>query len=578
LILVRSLLALALAAVLWCLLWLWWVTALNEPTYEPTTLLRFALVSVATVMLVIVVIQAPAVLAGSLAGERERGVLQLLLTTNVSPREIVSGRLAGKLSQVGMILIAGLPLLAILFAWNGFGFADLLTIFLLLAAVGFGGGGLAVGASIVSRRGRDALLSVYILMVILLMSPLLSWVGLPVEIAEWLLWFNPFFSLNRLIFDAQIAPALTTSAAWSAMGTAGTIIAAWRMRPTCLGSGDARKISRRQLWVPPLGDRPMLWKELYIERVGTLGRFGRWFGVVITVAFGGGSLVLGAIMLLAHFWEPAADWSVGAKSLMSAVLAGAGGMFVGWLLQWAVGLRASVSIASERERESWDAILMSPLEAREIVWAKLFGSLYALRWMVAAFLVAWTLAVSVGAISLHDYITWVAGTAVAALLMAAIGVRCSLSLPTATKSMTWTIALWMISGGCIAIVALSIILGIWMLILTLWMAAMSYGYIPPSTRPWVSPIGWDLGWPLTFDLVTLVVTFMLVLDTSLRFDRIAGRMAGGKVATKVDKWLRGGEYQPVFLPSKKPPTARKATPRTVPVTEPVAAGEVVVVD
>ena len=72
---------------------------------------------------------------------------------------------------------------------------------------------------------------------------------------------------------------------------------------------------------------------------------------------------------------------------------------MGWLLQWAVGLRAAVSIASERERGTWDALLMSPLEPGEIVRAKLFGSLYALRWMVGAMILAWTLAVVVGAVS-----------------------------------------------------------------------------------------------------------------------------------------------------------------------------------
>jgi hypothetical protein len=34
----------------------------------------------------------------------------------------------------------------------------------------------------------------------------------------------------------------------------------------------------------------------------------------------------------------------------------------------------------------------------------------------------------------------------------------------------------------------------------------------------------------------------------LRFDRLAGRMAGGAVATSVDQWLRGHSNQPVFLP------------------------------
>ena len=55
----------------------------------------------------------------------------------------------------------------------------LLAMSLLLAAVAFGAGGLAVGASVVSRRGRDAQLTVYILMIVLTMAPLLGWLGLP---------------------------------------------------------------------------------------------------------------------------------------------------------------------------------------------------------------------------------------------------------------------------------------------------------------------------------------------------------------------------------------------------------------
>ena len=63
-----------------------------------------------------------------------------------------------------MIELAGLPILAILFAWNGLTLGQLAAFFVLVAAVGLGRGGMAVAASIVSRRGRDALLSVYILM------------------------------------------------------------------------------------------------------------------------------------------------------------------------------------------------------------------------------------------------------------------------------------------------------------------------------------------------------------------------------------------------------------------------------
>ena len=66
------------------------------------------------------------------------------------------------------------------------------------------------------------------------------------------------------------------------------------------------------------------------------------------------------------------------------------------LIQWAVGLRAAVSISSERERGTWDALLTSPLDGREIVRGKLWGSLYALRGLILAAFLAWALAAAAG--------------------------------------------------------------------------------------------------------------------------------------------------------------------------------------
>ena len=203
----------------------------------------------------------------------------------------------------------------------------------------------------------------------------------------------------------------------------------------------------------------MLWKELYIERVGTLGRFGRWLGVLITV--------------FDRRRQPGArrrsssrtssgrvttDWSLWATNVLSVVFTDASGRFMGWLLQWAIGLRAAVSIASERERGTWDALLMSPLEPGEIVRAKLSGSLYALRWMAGAMVLAWTLAVMVGAVPAWAITSHGSPpTRSAGAFMAAVGVRCSLSLPTATKAMTWTIALWLASIIGVAVLAFSLI-------------------------------------------------------------------------------------------------------------------------
>jgi len=558
LIVVRTLVGSLLALIVVFLIWVWQLDALSDPSFIPSiSELRIALSTSVMILLTIAVVQAPAVLAGSLAGERERGVLQLLLTTAVSPREIVQGRLLGKLSQVGMILLPGLPLLALLVAWNGFGLLHLATMALLLAAVSLGGGGLGVGASVVSRRGRDALLTVYILMLILTLSPLLSRLGLPVEIAGQLASFNPYLSMNHLVWTGDVIPALSTSGFWLLTGLAGTAVAAWRLRPSCLAlTGSAPRASRRRR-VPPLGERPMLWKELYIERVGTLGRFARWLGVLITGAIGLGSLVLAGIIAWSLFVRSETEWYYWATSLLALLLGGSAGTALGWVLQWGVGLRAAVSISSERERGTWDALLMSPLEPGEIGRAKLYGSIYALRWMASAMLLAWTLGMVFEAVPIRSYVTWVAGNALACAFMAAVGVRCSLSLPTATRAMTWTIALWLAGTVVIAFFAISIICIVMMLCLVGWSVAVQYNLVLLNSRPWF-PMSWSTGWPLTTDLVTLLITILIVADTGLRFDRIAGRMAGGAVATTVDAFLHGRSHQPVLLPGRKRAAAKSS--------------------
>ena len=68
-----------------------------------------------------------------------------------------------------------------------------------------------------------------------------------------------------------------------------------------------------------------------------------------------------------------------------------------------IGLRAAVVIASERERGTWDALLTSPLEGDQIVGPKVWGSLYALRWLIAWVIVSWTMAMLCGAMEYQQY-------------------------------------------------------------------------------------------------------------------------------------------------------------------------------
>jgi hypothetical protein len=281
----------------------------------------------------------------------------------------------------------------------------------------------------------------------------------------------------------------------------------------------------------------MVWKELFIERVGTLGRFGKWVGALLVTVLGGGSLLLAALLtwdVMVHHGYSWADWS----REQLAVFVGQTGFLVCCLIQWAIGLRAGVTISSERERGTWDALLTSPLSGRAIVIAKLWGSLYAIRWLILSAFLAWTLAAATGAIKVSEAVQWGAEVLVIGAFMAAVGVRTSLVCQTATRAMTLTIGFWL--GAFIAVgVAAAIAIAVAFLVCNAaWILLAQMSVAPPIARFW-TPVPMWIAWPLSRMAVYLLATFFIVLDTGLRFDRIAGRMTEGKVALAFDDLIYG---------------------------------------
>jgi ABC-2 type transport system permease protein len=69
--------------------------------------------------LLLVCFIAPAFTAGSIAGERERLTYDLLVTTLLRPRSIVSGKLGSALAYVVLLILAALPLQSLAFILGG---------------------------------------------------------------------------------------------------------------------------------------------------------------------------------------------------------------------------------------------------------------------------------------------------------------------------------------------------------------------------------------------------------------------------------------------------------------------------
>ncbi len=67
----------------------------------------------------------PAFTAGSIAGEREKQTLEILLTTTLKPVQIVVGKLVSSISMALLLVASSLPVISVVFTVGGVGMADL---------------------------------------------------------------------------------------------------------------------------------------------------------------------------------------------------------------------------------------------------------------------------------------------------------------------------------------------------------------------------------------------------------------------------------------------------------------------
>ena len=71
-----------------------------------------------TLQMMALLVITPAYLAGAFTEEKERKTLQFLFATDLRDRELVLGKLFGRLMLLGTILLVGLPLISLYVSWG----------------------------------------------------------------------------------------------------------------------------------------------------------------------------------------------------------------------------------------------------------------------------------------------------------------------------------------------------------------------------------------------------------------------------------------------------------------------------
>ena len=119
----------------------------------------FSVLSVFQVVLVSMI--APAFTAGQVSLEREKQTLDLLITTPLRPGAIIIGKLVTALAFVILMIVAAIPICAIVLMYGGASVDDIVRQQVLLLAVAIGFGAIGIFASALMRRTQAATVLAY---------------------------------------------------------------------------------------------------------------------------------------------------------------------------------------------------------------------------------------------------------------------------------------------------------------------------------------------------------------------------------------------------------------------------------
>jgi ABC-type transport system involved in multi-copper enzyme maturation permease subunit len=398
--------------------------------------------------LAVVLLLTPVYVAGAIAEERERRTLEFLLATDLGPAEIVVSKLSARLLNLALLLLTGLPVLALTQLWGG---VDPFRVAAGFAATGLtmlSVGSLSIWNSVAVRRPVEAVLRTYGQLAI----------SLIVCCLPGLAFGHPVMLVSALA-GANDASMLLTVAGYALVHVLATYLlvhtACTRLRllpflppdtlepelvPT-VAPGHPAALTASVRPHPRVADEAVLWKELHVEPHWTwdkqhplVGLFFLFVGVCV------GSL--GITLVLVLLTDP-----LGGYEPMNVWVRSVGTTLAGLLL-FATSFYAAGAISRERERQTLDSLLTLPDGRSAILAAKWRGSFLSTRglwWCLGA---VWGLGVVTGALHLLMVPLLVAGFASAVAFVTSLGLFCStVCRSTLRATLATVVTLLAVSGG-----------------------------------------------------------------------------------------------------------------------------------
>jgi ABC-type transport system involved in multi-copper enzyme maturation permease subunit len=451
----------------WVYYWLNHLTPLGKKEYDVPVVAEQFIQTFVIQQLILLLLITPVLTAGAVTDEKTRGTLQYLLTTDLLSWHIILGKLLGRLAQVGILALTALPLVCFLGMFAGVQPLALVSLVAVTILPLFALGSASILASVWCRQTRDAVLGLYAAATLFF---LLLWLfG-----GTFFDYLNPLFVLKPGWGSSVDLPLLAYRLGWSSVGW-GCIAAVclalsvWRMRPAYIrqleGEGKKKKVTWWRVNRTTVTDNPIPWKERHVDGLAphnVLRRIPTWIAVLtVFVGTTASSLFILAMFLPGNLnLEQVVQHLVHleitqAVALISPPPAGPSpapffyrqSLFVMLIASLVVGIRCSGAISGERERQTWEALLLTPLTSRQLIRGKLWGIigssyLYLLAYAVPAL----SFAAVAGPTAFFWTVLWLAVTWLAMYFVGASGIWCSVRSRTSWRSLLGTIGIGYVGG------------------------------------------------------------------------------------------------------------------------------------
>lgn len=138
--------------------------------YRANVYLYIFMIFIEFVLLIFII---PAMASGLISGERERQTLDILLTTALTPSQIIIGKLLSVIGSIVLILFSGLPVIALAFIYGGANPGDMVltAAYLIFAATFLGAIGIFCSSAI--KKTTFATVLTYGIELLLFAAPLI---------------------------------------------------------------------------------------------------------------------------------------------------------------------------------------------------------------------------------------------------------------------------------------------------------------------------------------------------------------------------------------------------------------------